>query len=363
MDSRQLTFTTQELQDKGIYLQGPAVLSFRDDVDAPVFMPVYGMGVETLDDAPNAVVYSINGNRYYPLVRAQDVHLNAQRGDITFSSYGKIYTVRAFVDTDGLWASQLHTNVPAQALEERLMTEVETAFSPDAPADDENLYAAVDTDTNQVKYLVYSNDSGLYIRDNKNWHTLAEGDDSLDDLEVDEVDPKFTKIFDMSQANDEPILADDLAQYALPFNVGPVTAAGDAKGDTCPVATQDIGVNLTNRQHAIDTAEYGPLNPKEPNDDFWQKKADRWGVTSDDARKSVCGNCVMFIRTKKMLDCIEGGLAAGDSGAQNAWDAIDTAELGYCEAFDFKCAASRTCNAWVVGGPITDDSQAPEEQQ
>jgi hypothetical protein len=27
--------------------------------------------------------------------------------------------------------------------------------------------------------------------------------------------------------------------------------------------------------------------------------------------------------------------------------------LGYCEAFDFKCAASRTCDAWVVGGPIT----------
>jgi len=22
--------------------------------------------------------------------------------------------------------------------------------------------------------------------------------------------------------------------------------------------------------------------------------------------------------------------------------------LGYCEIFDFKCAASRTCSAWVV---------------
>jgi hypothetical protein len=63
----------------------------------------------------------------------------------------------------------------------------------------------------------------------------------------------------------------------------------------------------------------------------------------------------MFIRTPKMLDCIETGLTAGDSSAENAWDAIDTAELGYCEAFDFKCAASRTCSAWVVGGPITED--------
>jgi hypothetical protein len=125
--------------------------------------------------------------------------------------------------------------------------------------------------------------------------------------------------------------------------------------DSCPPATQDIGVNLANREKAIETAGYGPLNPKEPNTPFWKEKADRWGVTIAEAKKSVCGNCVMFIRTPKMLDCIEGGIAAGDSSQQNAWDAIDTAELGYCEAFDFKCAASRTCSAWVVGGPITEE--------
>ena len=125
--------------------------------------------------------------------------------------------------------------------------------------------------------------------------------------------------------------------------------------DSCPPATQDIAVNLANREKAIDTAGYGPLNPKEPNEQFWKEKAQRWNVMPVAAKKSVCGNCVMFIRTPKMLDCIEGGLAAGDSGQQNAWDAIDQAELGYCEAFDFKCAASRTCSAWVVGGPITEE--------
>jgi hypothetical protein len=131
--------------------------------------------------------------------------------------------------------------------------------------------------------------------------------------------------------------------------------------NACPPATQDIAVNLANREKAIKTAAYGPLNPKEPNDEFWQEKANRWSVDVAEAKKSVCGTCVMFIRTPKMLDCIEGGLTAGDSSAQNAWDAIDTAELGYCEAFDFKCAASRTCSAWVVGGPITEDKgQAAE---
>jgi hypothetical protein len=138
----------------------------------------------------------------------------------------------------------------------------------------------------------------------------------------------------------------------------PVIVSDASSEDKCPPATQDIGINLANREKAITTAAYGPLNPKEPNEEFWAEKAKRWSVDVTEAKKSVCGNCVMFVRTPKILDCIETGLAAGDSSASNAWDAIDQAELGYCEAFDFKCAASRTCSAWVVGGPITEDKPA-----
>jgi hypothetical protein len=145
----------------------------------------------------------------------------------------------------------------------------------------------------------------------------------------------------------------------VPFLNGEQALVSATTADACPPATGNIGINLANRQKAIDTAAYGPLNPKEPNDEFWQEKATRWSVDISEAKKSLCGNCVMFIRTPKMLDCIASGLESGDSSKENAWDAIDTAELGYCEAFDFKCAASRTCNAWVVGGPIT---AAGEEQ-
>ena len=125
--------------------------------------------------------------------------------------------------------------------------------------------------------------------------------------------------------------------------------------DSCPPATRDIVLNVTNRQNAIDNVGYGPLNPDEPNAEFWQEKADRWKTTPVEASKSICGNCVFFIRTPKMLDCIAGGIEQGGSGEQNAWDAIDQAELGFCEALDFKCAASRTCNAWAAGGPITEE--------
>ena len=131
----------------------------------------------------------------------------------------------------------------------------------------------------------------------------------------------------------------------------PMTAAADS----CPIATKDIGVNIANRQQAIEAAAYGPLNPKDPNVDFWRKKAERWNTTYAEARKAVCGNCSAFIRTPSMLDCISSGLQEKGTDSSGGWDTIEAGELGYCEAFDFKCAASRTCDAWIVGGPITEE--------
>ena len=123
------------------------------------------------------------------------------------------------------------------------------------------------------------------------------------------------------------------------------------KAEGCPAATQDIEKNLENRQDAIDKAAYGPLNPNEPNTDFWEKKAEKWDVSIEEAKKSLCGNCAVFIQTPKMMNCIREGLAAGDS-MENAWDTSRAGQLGYCESFDFKCASKRTCDAWVVGGPV-----------
>lgn len=136
-----------------------------------------------------------------------------------------------------------------------------------------------------------------------------------------------------------------------------VFAQDDAQ---CPPATQDIALNLKNRKNAIDTAMYGPLNPAEPNDEYWQTLADEWGVDSDTARGQVCGNCAMFNISPRMKDCIESGIT-DDS---DTFDKIDAAgELGYCEAFDFKCASARTCRAWVGGGPITAAAKKRTEAQ
>jgi hypothetical protein len=121
----------------------------------------------------------------------------------------------------------------------------------------------------------------------------------------------------------------------------------------CPKATQDVETNLKNRQKAIVVAKYGPLNPNEPNEKFWQAKADMWKLDSvEEAKTSLCGNCAAFDITEKTLDCIAKGIGT-DGGSEDPFDVIEAGQLGYCRFLKFKCAAARTCDAWVVGGPIS----------
>ena len=117
----------------------------------------------------------------------------------------------------------------------------------------------------------------------------------------------------------------------------------------CPPATHNIPLNLANRQKAIDQAHYGPLDPNEPNDEYWQAKAKMFGDNVENAKKARCGNCAAFNQTRDILNCIAKGI-----GGDEAWDTIDAGDLGYCEFFDFKCASNRTCDAWVSGGPVKD---------
>lgn len=113
-------------------------------------------------------------------------------------------------------------------------------------------------------------------------------------------------------------------------------------------ALDDVHVNLENRNHAFEEYGYGPLNPKEPNEDFWKQKAKLFKTTVTEAKKSLCGNCAAFNQSKKIMKRITDGL--GPAGEK----VNEKANLGFCEMFKFKCAAERTCDAWLVNGPITE---------
>lgn len=124
------------------------------------------------------------------------------------------------------------------------------------------------------------------------------------------------------------------------------------KGDACPPATMDIHLNLKNRDHAVEDYGYGPLNPEEPSTDYWKKIADAWGTSVEEAKSARCGNCAAFIQTPKMLACIAKGIEGKDKRVEDAMAVTEAGKFGYCLFFEFKCAADRTCHAWVTGGPV-----------
>ena len=126
-----------------------------------------------------------------------------------------------------------------------------------------------------------------------------------------------------------------------------------------PAATQDITINLKNRQYCIDVANYGPMNPELSNNEFWQEKADMFNTSIEEAKTALCKNCAAFIQTPEMLDAIAQGLG----GEKESYAIIEVANLGYCDIFEFKCAGNRTCDAWVVGGPITSVKINTKESQ
>ena len=129
----------------------------------------------------------------------------------------------------------------------------------------------------------------------------------------------------------------------------------------CPPSTKDIKLNLKHRQNAIDNYGYGPLNPQEPSVEFWKRKAKNWNTSVAEVMTSRCDNCAAFIQTPQILSCIESGIGFGSDEPPavvrlemgHAKKVEAAANLGYCQLFHFKCAGDRTCDAWLMGGPIT----------
>ena len=138
-------------------------------------------------------------------------------------------------------------------------------------------------------------------------------------------------------------------------------AEGDTEapeGDVCPIATQNIAANLEARDNAIAVANYGPLDPGQDNADYWGAAADRWSLSVEEVKTARCGNCAAFNITSRIRACIADGVGGAD-----AWEVVDAGDLGYCEAFDFKCASARRCDAWVQGGPLTDELEQSMQPQ
>tara|TARA_R100001509_G_scaffold100445_2_gene58706 strand:+ start:1296 stop:1880 length:585 start_codon:yes stop_codon:yes gene_type:complete len=123
----------------------------------------------------------------------------------------------------------------------------------------------------------------------------------------------------------------------------------------CPLATVDVEDNIKNRDWTIKKFGYGPLNPDSPDPGFWEKKANLWSTNVETVKTARCGNCAAFDQSDVVIGCIKKGI--NETNAADPQDVLDLANLGYCQLFKFKCAATRTCDAWLHGGPIKDEQQ------
>ena len=135
------------------------------------------------------------------------------------------------------------------------------------------------------------------------------------------------------------------------YNTPAASEVGDEK-QPYEAAITNLALNTKNSNMAIKSYHYGPLN--EDDDEYWEAVADLWDTDTDTAKGSRCHNCAAFDRAPKTLKKIAE--AIGPDGNK----VVEKAQLGYCELFAFKCAGQRVCDAWIGGGPITEQKQLDE---
>ena len=99
--------------------------------------------------------------------------------------------------------------------------------------------------------------------------------------------------------------------------------------------------NVANRNNVVKNWALGPektsIDPS-ANADYWQKMADLWDVTEDEARCRFCANCEYYDNTPYMQEQMK-------AIPNDKYD-VDGGGRGYCVKFDFICHNLRVCQAW-----------------
>lgn len=117
-------------------------------------------------------------------------------------------------------------------------------------------------------------------------------------------------------------------------------------GAACPAATHDDSINMANHLVAIKEANLGPADPTAPSDAYWSFMAEKWMVSTDEARVRQCQNCEYYKNSPKILDCLKSStLKASDLPVTPKWADV-SAPSGYCTKWDITCTSTRTCLSW-----------------
>jgi len=118
----------------------------------------------------------------------------------------------------------------------------------------------------------------------------------------------------------------------------------------CPVATVYKSVNLANHLQAIELANLGPADPRQPNTLYWGDKMELWKVAEGVARTQLCLNCENYKTDSDSMQCITAGggatLKPSELPVTPSWADITDMPVGYCTRWAITCTALRTCDDW-----------------
>ena len=130
------------------------------------------------------------------------------------------------------------------------------------------------------------------------------------------------------------------------------------EGYTCPPALVDSKINVANHLKSIKEVGLGPIDPRQPNMDFWMDKGKKWGISEGDARSRLCLNCEHYLSTKEIVDCINNGSAkffkASNLPIKPQLADVESKPVAYCVTRHITCSPTRTCDEQEMGGPIDD---------
>lgn len=120
--------------------------------------------------------------------------------------------------------------------------------------------------------------------------------------------------------------------------------------DLCPVATVYKDMNLANHLATIQYANLGPADPRERNDEYWDAKAELWGVPQGTARTRLCMNCSHYKNDPETMECIIVGpgaqLKPSEIPITPRWADIEGMPGAVCTRWGITCSALRTCDDW-----------------
>ena len=181
----------------------------------------------------------------------------------------------------------------------------------------------------------------------------------------------------ISRSRLKTIIREELQRYTI----GTRRLIEQAIDYICPPATQDVDVNTENRNATREDHDYGPMNPMEPSQGYWESMSEKWeGASPDEAMGMRCSNCVAFDISPRMQQCMPMSDEIDDIPEDDIdMDPMEIADMemmempaeafpgfpegdflgfGYCWMHHFKCHSARTCDTWAGGGPISEDEDS-----